>query len=584
MAIDPLGREIVVPEPYCLENPRQPTDDCGQPVGDPIESGSVTLCLAYHECQTEPVPVLVGDCDTKQGCAPGTIRERYRLHIRAGLPEVEPGQITDEQCTAIFPTEEMDDTFSHRLTACQTLSGPCLTPDDNCVVLAVITLPEVDSNEVLTIDSCTYRTTLYSNSMLWDLMLCLADRVDACCQARILRYVAGNGQQGDPGTVLPDPLVVELVNGDGIAVSDEEITFRVQSGGGGVDAGAGFAVEQTVVTDTDGRAQVTWQLGPTLTMNMVEARHADGSQVIFAASNPTYSLRYVAGNGQQGDAGTVLPDPLVVEVVDASGNPAPDREVSFSIQLGGGTLQPATVNSGADGRAESNWQLGPQPGMLNIAQASLASGSVVTFYAMANTEGGDVTLPPVVRAVWPPNAEPLSPNNREWLLLWRERPSLEITFDREMDMAAIEDRDALRTWLRVWQFMNRGEIMVRSVELEFLDITDNPILGETGFTVIFSLRSDDALEPARYLIQMRAENGNIVDRNMPPLLLDAEYVGTRLSDELLDRLWEIDGEEVFGDSEVWDRLVDTGATLPESGDDREGGLFHGWFEVLPDGQ
>jgi hypothetical protein len=110
------------------------------------------------------------------------------------------------------------------------------------------------------------------------------------------------------------------------------------------------------------------------------------------------------------------------------------------------------------------------------------------------------------------------------------------------------------------------------------------ILGETGFTVIFSLRSDDALEPARYLIQMRAENGNIVDRNTPPLLLDAEFVGTRLSDELLDRLWEIDGEEIFGDSEVWDRLVDTGATLPESGDDREGGLFHGWFEVLPDGQ
>ncbi|NJL22531.1 MAG: hypothetical protein HC895_19685 [Leptolyngbyaceae cyanobacterium SM1_3_5] len=70
MAIDFLGREITVPEEFPID-PRQPTDACGKPLGDRIAgAGVVTLCLDYLECEAEPVPVLVGDCDTRNGCAP----------------------------------------------------------------------------------------------------------------------------------------------------------------------------------------------------------------------------------------------------------------------------------------------------------------------------------------------------------------------------------------------------------------------------------------------------------------------------------------------------------------------------------
>ena len=63
VAIDALGRLIIVPRDYCLKNQEfQPGEE-------------YTLCLAYHECQIEPVPVLVGDCDTEQACAPSTIRD-----------------------------------------------------------------------------------------------------------------------------------------------------------------------------------------------------------------------------------------------------------------------------------------------------------------------------------------------------------------------------------------------------------------------------------------------------------------------------------------------------------------------------
>ena len=70
VAIDPLGREIIVPEAYCLADLRQPTDCQGNPSGDQIRgAATLYLCLCYHECNAEPVPVLVSDCDTRQGCA-----------------------------------------------------------------------------------------------------------------------------------------------------------------------------------------------------------------------------------------------------------------------------------------------------------------------------------------------------------------------------------------------------------------------------------------------------------------------------------------------------------------------------------
>jgi hypothetical protein len=276
VAIDPLGREIIVPAPYCLENPRQPTDDCGRPLGDPIEgAGAVTLCLAYHECATEPVPVLVGDCEKRGDCAPSTVRERYRLLVRAGLPDNEPGQLSAAQCRAIFPTMEMDDDFSHSLAACETLSDDCPELEGGCVVVATLTLPEV-ADEPLEADACTYRTSVYSNSLLWELMTCLAARVDACCRVRVLRYVSGDAQQATPGESLAEPLVVRVVNGDDQAVAGEVVTFAVRAGGGRVRP-------RRMETDVHGRAATNWRLGSAAGLQTVEASIASGAHVLFMA-------------------------------------------------------------------------------------------------------------------------------------------------------------------------------------------------------------------------------------------------------------------------------------------------------------
>lgn len=472
VAIDPLGREIIVPEPYCLENPRQLTDERGRPYGEPLEGeGTVTLCLAYHECATEPVPVLVGDCETRGDCAPSTIRERYRLLVRQGTPDDRPGGLSDEACQAIFPRGEVEADFDHRLAACETLSGPCPTPENNCVVLATITLP-AEPGEPLVVDSCTYRTVVYSNSALWDLVTCLAERVDACCQVRILRYVSGDAQQGDPGATLADRLVVEVIDGDGNPVAGEEVTFRVRGGGGAV--------------------------------------------------NPT------------------------------------------------------TRTTAANGQAATRWKLGPDPG-LNTMEATIQSGAHVLFHALG-TGQVVVTVPPVVTHVWPPNARAVD-DDPQWTDVWLQQPRMAISFDRRMNEEQLSDQGLVSQWLRVWQLLDVGEIIVQPLEIKLLELRDE-FMGQPGFTAIYGLQVEDPQQAARYLVQMRAAGGNITDLSTPPLTLDAEFYGTKLTPEQLRRIWEIDAQQIFGARDIWEALVDTGASLPKSGDGVEGGLFHGWFEAF----
>lgn len=90
VAIDALGREIIVPGKKCID-PWKLTDECGQPGGtlSKEEPHAVHLCLAYCECGADFAPVLIEDCNLKEECAPGTIIESFRLLVQNDLPKNE---------------------------------------------------------------------------------------------------------------------------------------------------------------------------------------------------------------------------------------------------------------------------------------------------------------------------------------------------------------------------------------------------------------------------------------------------------------------------------------------------------------
>jgi adhesin/invasin len=69
-------------------------------------------------------------------------------------------------------------------------------------------------------------------------------------------------------------------------------------------------------------------------------------------------LIVVQGNRQTAAAGTLLTTPIVVRVRATDGSPVEGVPVGFAVQLGNGTVEPATVLSDANGEARTRWTLG----------------------------------------------------------------------------------------------------------------------------------------------------------------------------------------------------------------------------------
>src|SRR5688572_31135916 len=69
------------------------------------------------------------------------------------------------------------------------------------------------------------------------------------------------------------------------------------------------------------------------------------------------SLAVVSGDLQTAEVETELPQPLVVKVTDADGTALAGQTVTFHVVAGGGSVSAGTVQTGADGAAQTRWTL-----------------------------------------------------------------------------------------------------------------------------------------------------------------------------------------------------------------------------------
>lgn len=236
VAIDGAGREIIVPVRTCIDPlakeegccgrhhpgnvtpPAPPAYDRDPATGDqPSESptdGVYTLWVCYHECLADHQPTLVSDCNTRDHCTPGTVVESFCLKTTPGLP---PLQGDPDWCAVLWKKEStapastegarggeimtrLSATFAHNASAlglnegdigsiqdalqsrrhvlCELFDDNCDQPEgDPCVPLAII----VVRDKRLLVESCVARPRIYSNAKLLDLILCLAEKIDECC-------------------------------------------------------------------------------------------------------------------------------------------------------------------------------------------------------------------------------------------------------------------------------------------------------------------------------------------------------------------------------------------------------------------
>jgi VCBS repeat-containing protein len=121
-----------------------------------------------------------------------------------------------------------------------------------------------------------------------------------------------------------------------------------------------------------------------------------GGDVTLPDPGEAAELELVDGDEQIAPAGATLAEPVIVRVLDTEERPVTNQEVTFSIVSGGGSVEPQTVSTDADGIAAANWTLGLSAGIQELRARTIQGGSGtpldVPFTATAVAGSGSVLV------------------------------------------------------------------------------------------------------------------------------------------------------------------------------------------------
>jgi Bacterial Ig-like domain (group 1) len=197
---------------------------------------------------------------------------------------------------------------------------------------------------------------------------------------------AGNKQSGQAGSILPTVLSVATLDAYKNGVPGTTVTYVDKSG-------AGTLNPSTTVTNSSGFAPVTYQLPNTDGTYKIAATASQCSTcktqtfTETATGDAPASVGVVSGNNQSAPVNTALPQPLVVQVNDAGGNPIAGVSVTFAAPSG--TLSSASATTNASGQASVNYTTGSSVGNVTI---TAAVDALNTQFTVNVTAGAPATV------------------------------------------------------------------------------------------------------------------------------------------------------------------------------------------------
>lgn len=172
--------------------------------------------------------------------------------------------------------------------------------------------------------------------------------------------LGGGGQHGDAGVALADPVVIQVFSRGGRPIAGVPVHFAA-------DAGAGGTTTQTDLSDAQGKARATWQLGalPGRQRLLVSIPGLDSALAVTAEADPvnanTRIIVNMAGSGVVGDS---LP-PVTARVSDSVGTALSDVPITFSV-LDGGKVVALATRTDSLGEARAAWRLGTRAGLQRL--------------------------------------------------------------------------------------------------------------------------------------------------------------------------------------------------------------------------
>jgi len=180
-------------------------------------------------------------------------------------------------------------------------------------------------------------------------------------------------------SVVPTSVTMQLGStGQFLASAEDEFGNPVSSGGFSWTTGS------SLVATVDATGKVTARgVGSTVVKAARDGK--EGTAQVSVTSSVVNQIQVIDGDGQSASAGSSLPNPIRVQVSNASGIPVEGTSVTWQVASGGGSVSPGRSFTDPEGYAEAIWTLGNSMGEQTIS-ASLDQGGAVAFTAMATTE------------------------------------------------------------------------------------------------------------------------------------------------------------------------------------------------------
>jgi len=205
-------------------------------------------------------------------------------------------------------------------------------------------------------------------------------------EASGISYVSGTDQTGNYGTAVKEKIKARVYDKNNNPISNFPVIFEAYEGGGYIWE---CRDSKPVFTDQSGVASASWILGPSAEVNRARAvaTGLSGSgnvrYIATARAGTAKKVEKARGDMQTGTAGLPLNNPLVVKVVDNSGEPIYNHPVTFKVTFGGGSFSGAsnvTINTNPFGEASRYLTLGRIAGA-NVAsvEATGLTGSPIGF-------------------------------------------------------------------------------------------------------------------------------------------------------------------------------------------------------------
>jgi hypothetical protein len=219
-------------------------------------------------------------------------------------------------------------------------------------------------------------------------------------QDNILQVYSGQGQSASIFTSIAEPLTVQLLQ-NGNPVANKPVVFRVIEGDGVLQPGSPNEDRAAlVITDNNGLASVTYQLGSRSGngLHRVRARTVgfEGEALFHTRSlaGTGNKVGVIAGNNQRGAIRQPLALPFVVAVTDQGSNLIEGASIAFSVVEGGGRFDNGEAfyltTTDKDGRATAHLTLGITEGRdQHRVIASLEGTAAVAGFTASGLIPGD---------------------------------------------------------------------------------------------------------------------------------------------------------------------------------------------------